>query len=185
VFGKHVEILKTLVPRLRRLAILWGYFPPFVHAGEGELALEELRRAANALGVTLRVLETRRMDDVEAALRVVATEPIDALYVSGGSVHVQAAAKIVEAAQKRRLPTMSDVRPLFDAGMLITYSPSPAVIARQAAGFVDRILQGARPGDLPIERPAKVDLVINLKTAKELGLTIPPALLLRADRLIE
>jgi putative ABC transport system substrate-binding protein len=187
VFGKHVEILKTLLPRMRRLAVLWGYVPPFVHPREGELALDELKRAANTLGVTMRVLKTRRMEDVESALRAVSAEhtDTDALYVSGGSVHFQAAPRIVEFARERRLPTMTDVRPVFQAGMLLTYSPSPAVLARQAAGFLDRILQGARPSELPIERPSKVDLIINLKTAKDLGLTIPPSLLLRADQVIE
>lgn len=100
-------------------------------------------------------------------------------------MHFQAAPRIVEFARERRLPTMTDVRPVFQAGMLLTYSPSPAVLARQAAGFLDRILQGARPSELPIERPSKVDLIINLKTAKDLGLTIPPPLLLRADQVIE
>jgi len=155
LFGKHVQILKTLLPRLRRLAVLWGYVPPFVYVGEGELALDELKRAANALGVTVRVWETRRIEDVESALKAVSTDHADALYVSGGSVHVQTAAKIVEFSRERRLPTMTDVRAVFQAGMLLTYSPNPAVLARQAAGFVDRILRGARPGELPIERPSK------------------------------
>jgi putative ABC transport system substrate-binding protein len=185
VFGKHVEILKTLLPRMRRLAVLWGYVSPFVHPREGELALEELKRAATTLGVTVRVLETRRAEDVESALKAASAEAADALYVSGGSVHLQVAQRIVEFALARRLPTMTDVRPVFQAGMLLTYSASPAVLARQAAGFVDRILRGARPSELPIERPSKMDLIINLKTAKDLGLTIPPSLLLRADQVIE
>jgi putative ABC transport system substrate-binding protein len=147
--------------------------------------LGELKQAANNLGVTVRVLETRRMEDVEPTLRTVSAEQTDALYVSGGSVHVQAAKRIVEFARERRLPTMTDVRTVFQAGMLLTYSPSPAVLARQAARFLDRILQGVRPSELPIERPSKVDLIINLKTAKNLGLTIPPSLLLRADQVLE
>jgi len=185
LFGKHVEILKTLLPRMRRLAVLWGYVPPFVYVGEGDLALDELKRAANALGVTLRVWETRRVDDVESALRAVSSEYADALYVSGGSVHVQTAARIVEFARKQRLPTMTDVRTLFEAGSLVTYGANPATLARQAAAFVDRILRGARPGDLPIERPSKLDFLINLKIAKALGIRIPPSLLLRADQVIE
>lgn len=185
VFGKHMEILQTLQPHLRRLAVLWGYVPPFVHVGEGELALDELKRAAKSLGVATRIWKTRSMEDVESALKGVSTEHPDALYVSGGSVHVQAAARIAEFARERRLPTMTDVRPVFQAGMLVTYAPNPAVLAWQAARFVDRILRGARPGELPIERPSKVDLLINLKAAKALGLTIPPSLLLRADQVIE
>lgn len=185
LFGKHIEFLKALQPRMRRLAVLWGYVPPFVYVGEGELALADLKRAANTLGMTIRVWETRRIEDVESALRAVSREHAEALFVSGGSVHVQAAARIVEFARKQRLPTMTDVRPVFDAGILVTYSAHPGVLARQAAGFVDRILRGARAGDLPIERPSKFDLIINLRTAKALGLTIPPAVLLRADQVIE
>lgn len=144
LFGKHVEILKTLLPRMRRLAVLWGWVPPFAYVGEGELALEELKRAANTLDVGVRVWETRRAEDVEPALRAVSTHQI-----------------------------------------LVTYSANPATLARQAAASVDRILRGARPAELPIERPSKLDLMINLKAAKAIGLTIPQSLLMRADRVIE
>jgi putative tryptophan/tyrosine transport system substrate-binding protein len=185
VFGKHVEILRLLVPHMRLLAVLWGYVPPFVHDAEGRLALDELKGAAKILGVSLRVRETRKMEDVESALRAVSREQADALYVSGGSVHLQASAQIVEFARKRRLPTMTDVRPVFNAGFLVTYSPDPAMLARQAAGYVDRILRGTPPGELPIERPSRLNLVINLKTAKALGLTIPQSLLVRADEIIQ
>ena len=185
VFGKHVELLKVLLPRLRRLLVLWGYLPPFVHAREGELALEDLKRAASSLGVTTRVLETRGVEDVESALRAIPAEHADALYVSGGSVHLRLSPRIGQFARERRLPTMTDVRPVFEAGLLLTYSPSPALLARQAAGFVDRILRGAQPGELPIERPSKVDLIINRSVAKAIGLTIPPSLVLRADHVID
>ena len=185
LFGKHVEILKTLLPRLRRLAVLWGWLPPVTYVGEGELALDELKRAANTLDVGLRVWETRRVEDVESALKAISTDRADALYVSGSPVNRRTAAKIVEFARKERLPTMTDVRPLFEAGILMTYSANPETLARQAAGFVDRILRGARPADLPIERPSKLELLINLKTAKALGLTIPQSLLQRADQVIE
>jgi putative ABC transport system substrate-binding protein len=185
VFGKHIEILKLLLPRLRRLSVLWGYIPPFVHPREGELALAELKQAANTLGVTIRLFTTRRMEDVESALTRLSRSNSDAVYVSGGSVHLQAATRIVDVSRVRRLPTMTDVGPVFQAGMLLSYAPVPAVLAQQAARLVDRILLGARPSELPIERPAKLSLMINLKTAKALGLTIPPSLLQRADRVIE
>jgi hypothetical protein len=129
---------------MRRLAVLWGWVPPFAYVGEGELALEELKRAANTLDVGVRVWETRRAEDVEPALRAVSTHQI-----------------------------------------LVTYSANPATLARQAAASVDRILRGARPAELPIERPSKLDLMINLKAAKAIGLTIPQSLLMRADRVIE
>jgi putative ABC transport system substrate-binding protein len=186
LFGKHVEILKTLLPRMRRLAVLWGYLPPFVHAGEGELALGELKRAAQDLAVTVRVWETRRTEDVDSALKALATESSDALYISGGSVHTQEGARIGKFAQARRMPTITDTRAVFETGgALVTYSADPAALARQAARFVDRILRGAHPSDLPIEQPTKFELVINLKTAKALRLKIPQSLLLRADQVIE
>jgi len=185
LFGKHVEILKALLPRMRRLAVLWGWVPPFAYVGEGELALEELKRAANTLDVGLRVWETRRAEDVEPALRAVSTHHADALYVSGSPVHRRAAAKIVEFARAQRLPTMTDTRTLFEAGILVTYSANPTALARQAAGFVDRILRGARPAELPIERPSKIELIINHKAAKVIGVTVPQSLLLRADQVIE
>ena len=125
------------------------------------------------------------MEDIESALKTLLKVRTDALYVSGGSVHVQAAPRIVDFARARRLPTMTDVRPVFEAGMLLTYAPSPTALACQAARVLDRILRGAHPSELPIERPSKVDLVINLKTAKAIGLTIPPSLLQRADHVIE
>ena len=185
LFGKHVEILKTLLPRMRRLAVLWGWVPPFAYPGEGELALDELKRAANTLHVGLRIWETRRVEDVEPALRAVSADQADALYVSGSPQHRQTAARIVEFARKQRLPTMTDTPGLFQAGILVTYSANPATLARQAAASVDRILRGARAGELPIERPSKLDLIINLKAAKAIGLTIPQSLLMRADRVIE
>ena len=185
LFGKHVELLKTLLPGMRQLAVLWGWVPPFVYAGEGELALDELKRAAKTVDVGLRVWKTDRVEAVEAALAAMAREHVDALYVSGSPVHRRTAAKIVEFARKRRLPTMTDSPALFQEGILVTYSANPATLGRQAAAFVDRILRGARPADLPIERPSKIDLAINLKTAKALGLTIPPSLLQRADQVIE
>jgi putative ABC transport system substrate-binding protein len=171
---------------MRRLAVLWGYLPPFVHAGEGELALGELKRAAQDLAVTVRVWETRRTEDVDSALKALATESSDALYISGGSVHTQEAARIGKFAQARRMPTITDTRAVFETGgALVTYSADPAALARQAARFVDRILRGAHPSDLPIEQPTKFELVINLKTAKALRLKIPQSLLLRADQVIE
>jgi putative ABC transport system substrate-binding protein len=185
LFGKHVEILKTLLPRMRRLAVLWGWVPPFAYVGEGELALGELKRAANSLHVGLRIWETRRAEDVETVLRAVATEQADALYVSGSPQHRQSATAIVEFARKRRLPTMTDSPGLFPAGILITYSANPATLARQAAASVDRVLRGARPADLPIQRPSKLDLMINLKMAKAIGVIVPQSLLLRADHFIE
>ena len=173
---------------MTRLGVLWDYVPPVTYEGEGELGLDELKRGAGTHRFSLRVWTIRNTKDVEAALVALPAEHVDALYVTAGSVHLQAqtTSRIVQFAQERRLPTMTDFGgTLFRAGMLISYSANPVALARQAAGFVDRILRGARPADLPIERPSKVDLAINLKTAKALGLTIPQSLLQRADQVIE
>jgi putative ABC transport system substrate-binding protein len=188
IFGKHIEILKTLQPRLTRLAVLWSYVPPIAHVGEGEMGLDELTRAASAAGMALRVIYTRTREDIEAALRTLSQERADALYVTGSPIHADAriAKAIADFAIERRMPSMSDfVGGAFAAGLLVTYSANVPLLSRQAAGFVDRILRGASPRDLPIERPSKFDLVLNMKTAKALGLTIPPSLLLRADQVIE
>ena len=186
LFGKHLEILKALLPRMRRLAVFWNWVPPYAYVGEGELALEELKRSATALSIDVRVWETRRPEDLAMALSALSKEYADALYVSGGGVHGEGATRIAEFARRHRLATITDSPALFRAAeILMTYSANPAKLARQAATFVDRILRGAHPSELPIERPLKLDLIINLKTAKALGLSIPPSLLLRADQIIE
>jgi putative tryptophan/tyrosine transport system substrate-binding protein len=188
LFGKHVEILKTIQPRMSRLAVLWGYVPPVAHVGEGEMALEELTRAANKLGMEVVVWKTPTREETQAALAVLSQDRADGLYVTGSPAHADSrtAERIAQVAVERRMPSMSDFAgPGFAAGLLVTYSAGVASLARQTAGFVDRILRGAAAADLPIERPSKFDLVINMKTAKALGLTIPPSLLLRADQVIE
>lgn len=186
-FGKHVEILKTLMPWLSRLAVLWSYIPPIAAPGEGEPALNELTQAAASLGIAVQVWETRPIrQDVESALASVSAARMEALFVTGATGLPEIADRIIEFAQERRLPTITDgAGNLTRAGILITYAANPGAIARQAARFVDRILRGARPGELPIERPSKFDLIINVKTARSIGLAIPDSLLLRADQVIE
>jgi putative ABC transport system substrate-binding protein len=188
LFGKHIEILKELLPRMSRLAVLWGYVPPVTEAGEAEAPLNELKRGARQLGVTVRIWETRRPEDVESALAAIAAMGADALYVTAGSLHIQPqiANKVVRFAVTHRLPTITDsAGGLFHAGILVAYAYNTDDIARSTAGYVDRILRGANPGDLPISRPTKTDLIINLKTAKALRLTIPQSVLGRADKVIE
>jgi putative ABC transport system substrate-binding protein len=186
-FGKHVEILKTLVPRLSRLAVIWSYLPPIVEGAEGDLALTELKQAAATLGIATQVLETKLTpEDVDRALATISAARVDALFVSAVTGLPEIAGRIVKFAQERRLPAITDFAAnLTRAGILITYSANTGAIVRQTARFVDRILRGARPGELPIERPSKFDLIINVKTAKSIRLVIPPSLLLRADQVIE
>ena len=188
VWGKYLELLKTVRPSMRRLAVAWDWVPPNILASEVKPALESFRRAADALGLTMSFQEVRTAADLDHVLTRSAGDRPDALFATSGPVHVQQreSARIVEFAAARKLPTITDFRgALFQAGILMTYSPNPARLSEKAAEYVDRILRGTRPEDLPIEQPAKFDLVINLRTTKALGLTIPPALLLRADQTIE
>jgi putative ABC transport system substrate-binding protein len=188
VFGKYLEFLRILSPRLTRLGVLWDYVPPAATTQEAALALSELNRAARALGITVKLREVRGKSDVDHALAGFAKDRVDALFVTSGPVHAdpETAEAIIASARRQRIPTMSDFAGgFFTHGGLLVYSPSPAALGRRAAYFVDRILRGARPADLPIEHPSKFDLIINARTARAIGLTIPPALLAQADQIIE
>jgi putative ABC transport system substrate-binding protein len=188
LFGKYPEFLRVLSPQLSRLAVVWDYLPPAATTREEELALDEMAHAARRMGITVSVRRVRGKADVDGALTAFASAGIGALFVTSGPVHAQpeVAQLIAGFAQRRRIPTMTDFAgAFFNQGGLMAYSASPAALGRRAAHFVDRILRGANPGDLPIERPSKFDLIINLKMAQAIGLTIPQSLLLRADQLIE
>jgi putative ABC transport system substrate-binding protein len=130
-------------------------------------------------------VEVRHPDDLEAAFQVVAQARVDALLIFSDPVFFSARDRMMELALKHRLPSMSEGREFVAAGGLMSYAPSIPALARRAAVFIDRILKGARPGDLPIEQPTRFELVINMKTAKALGLTIPPSVLARADEVIQ
>jgi putative ABC transport system substrate-binding protein len=187
LFGKYLELFKILKPQMKRLAVLWDWVPPNILAEETEASLAELRQAATRLSVSLHFHEVRTRRDLDQALSAISGDRVDALFATSGPVHVQPdnAARLVQRAAAERIPTMTDFRGhLFEAGILVTYSPDPVQLGHRAADFVDRILRGAKPGDLPIERPSKFDLVLNLQTARALGLTIPPSLRLRATQVI-
>jgi putative ABC transport system substrate-binding protein len=176
--GKRLELLKELLPRARRVAILWD--PTHV-----DLEVRELEPAARSLGVTLQSVEARTAEDLDAALRAVVAGGADALMVVPARMINLNAKRIAEFARERRLPAVSMWGSFAEAGGLMTYGPNiPAMIQRMAT-HVDKILKGARPGDLPIERPTRFELVVNLRTAKALGVTLPQSLLLRVDRVIE
>ena len=141
--------------------------------------------AARTLGLTLVPVEVRSPDDFGTAFSVMAKEHPDALHVLGDPLIVGHRSQIIDYAAKHHLPTVSDVREFTEAGGLMSYGVSLVDLFRRAAYFVDKILKGAKPADLPVEQPTKFELVINLKTAKTLGLTIPPPILFRADHVIE
>ena len=178
--GKRLELLKATVPGLTRVAMLWN------SANSHEvLAFKELELAARALGVTLQPVEVRAAHQFEAAFSALMQGHANALIVFENVVNIIQRQLIIDFAAKGRLPAMYERREFVDDGGLIAYGPSVPEMYRRAAVYVDRIFKGAKPADLPIEQPTKFELVINLKTAKELGLTIPPAVLARADEIIQ
>jgi putative ABC transport system substrate-binding protein len=178
--GKRLELLKETVPGLSRVAILWN--PDNLHEPP---AVKQLELAAGTLAVQLQSFEVRAPGELEAAFTAIGRARADALIVFENPVHVGHRRVIADFAAKSRLPTMFEIRSFVEAGGLIAYGPPLVDMWRLAATYVDRILKGAKPADLPIQQPTKFELVINLKTARALGLTIPPSLLLRADHVIE
>ena len=179
--GKRLELLKQVVPGLSRVAILWN---PDIRGAV--LDYKETEAAARALHLQLQSVELSRADDVDRAFAAMTAGRVEALVMPPlNPLAFTNRGEIVRLAQKNRLPSIYGVREFADAGGLMAYGPNPADLWRRAAVYVDRILKGAKPGDLPVEQPTKFELVINLKTAKALGLKIPSSLVQRADRVIE
>jgi putative ABC transport system substrate-binding protein len=178
--GKELELLKEIVPRVSRVAILVNPTNP-----TQTLWLGHAKVAARTLGVELQALEARGPDNFERAFAAMTRERAGALFVVADGMFLLHRTRIVGLAAKHRLPAMYALRGFVDAGGLVVYGASLSDNSRRAATYVDKILKGANPADLPIEQPTKLELVINLKTAKALGLTIPPSVLLRADEVIQ
>ena len=183
LMGKRLQLLKEVAPGTTRVAALWQ--PD--HYGEGTVRImsEATEAAARALAVRLQRVEARSADDLAGAFGAMTEGRADALLVWTSAMFLSERKRIVDFAAKSRIPAMYPWRTAVEAGGLIGYGPSPPDVFRRAAIHVDKILKGAKPGDLPVEQPSKFELVINMKTAKALGLTIPPALLQRADQVIE
>jgi len=185
--GKWVELLMDAAPRIARVGYLLDSRirprpgMPDVRAP----SLEAARAAADRVGLTLRVVEVREPADANKDFGELNKDRRGALIVVGSLYFMARASDIVNLAAKHRLPAVYSLRVFMDAGGLMSYGPSLADLWGRAAVYVDKILKRAKPGDLPVEQPTKFELVINLKTAKALGLTIPPSLLLRADQVIE
>jgi len=178
--GKRLALLKELVPEVTRIAILFNSRNP-----SATHWLKGMEAVAPTLAVQLQLLSITGPDDVPTAFRDAMKGRAGAIIVGSDQVVNLLTAQISALALKNRLPTMFDARVFMDAGGLMAYGVDLIAPYRRAATYVDKILKGARPGDLPIEEPTKFELVINLKTAKALGLTIPPSLLARADQVIE
>jgi len=180
LFAKNMELLRQLLPSLRRVAFLWDPTMPSVNED-----LVRVESAARVLGVRLQVVAARGAKDYEGAFAAMAREHADAVVVAATPTFIQDRSQLVRLAAAHHLPAAYGFKEDAEAGGLLSYGPRQTVAIRLAATYVDKILKGAKPADLPVEQPTKFELVINLKTAKALGLTIPPSLLLRADQVIE
>jgi ABC-type uncharacterized transport system substrate-binding protein len=180
ISGKQLELLKEIVPRLSRVAVLGNSTVP----GNAQ-ALKETERAAGLFGVKLQYQEIQNPNEIEAAFRAAGKARADAVLVLGSQVVTSHAKQFAETAAKSRLLAIYWSPEFVEAGGLMAYSVSITDLFRRAAIYVDKILKGTKPADLPVEQPTKFELVINLKAAKQIGLTIPPNVLARADRVIK
>jgi putative ABC transport system substrate-binding protein len=176
--GKRLQFLKEAAPALTRVAVLWNPDHP-----DGEF--RDIEASARRLGVQVQSLEARGPGDLEAAFHAATREGAEALMVVSSRLMNVNRPRILEFAAKRRIPLVTGWGPWARAGGLLSYGPDLDVLARRAATHVDKILKGARAGDLPVEQPSKFELIVNLKTARGLGLAIPQSLLGRADHIIE
>jgi len=180
VGGKRLELLRDVLPNLTRVAVLWDSANPYTTIGFNETEV-----AARTLGVEVQSLEVRSPDDFDRAFEAAQQQHPDALVTVDDPLTLNHLKRIVDFTAVQRLPSVHLAREFAAAGGLVSYGTNMADVIRRAAGYVDKILKGAKPADLPIEQPTKFELVINLKTAKALGITIPPSLLARADEVIE
>jgi putative ABC transport system substrate-binding protein len=179
--GKRLELLNEAVPGMRRVGVLWN---PANRVFQMQM-IQETEAAARRLGIRLQMFEASDLVSIERAFATITSERVSGLNVLPDPTFGANATKIAALAEKARIPTMSGSGIYADAGGLMSYAPSLSELARNAAGYVAKILKGAKPAELPVEQPKKFELVINMKTAKQLGVTMPQSLLLRADRVIQ
>jgi putative ABC transport system substrate-binding protein len=177
---KGLELLISGVPVAKRIAVLWS-----PHAPSHAPALKAVEEAARTLRVQLQPVGVRTAAELEGAFAAMARARAQAVLVLAAPIFFAERQRVAELAIKHRLPTMSTLKEVTEAGGLMSYAPNFEDLFRRGAIYVDKILKGSKPADLPVEQAAKFELVINLKTAKALGLTIPPSLLARADQIIE
>jgi putative ABC transport system substrate-binding protein len=178
--GKRLELLKDTVPSLARVAMLWN---PEIVERENEFA--ETAAAAQALGLGLQSVEVRHGGDLEYAFESIPQDRADALFLPNNPITNRYRSEIVDFSTEHRLPIMSNRREFVAAGSLMSYGPNYAELNRRAAYYVDRILKGAKPADLPIEQPMTFDFVVNMKTARELGIIFPNEILLQVTEVIQ
>ena len=178
--GKLLGLLKEAVPRASRVAVLWN-----PRSRGGALGLKEMQAVAPGLGIALRSLEIQAPDEIERAISGLANNHVQALAVITDPLTFSQRTRILDLTVKHKLPAMFEVREFVNDGGLISYGPSLIALMRRSTTFVDKIIKGARPGDLPVEQPTRFELVVNLRTARAIGLTIPQSLLFRAADLIQ
>jgi putative ABC transport system substrate-binding protein len=186
IWGKLLQLLREVKPGIYRISVLWTYVPPTFPKEEVEPCYAELRESERLLGLKLHIVETANADQVPAALAEIDAERPEALMLTLG-LPPSAMSIVMQFAANKRLPTIIENRPppMIKPSPLLSYGPVWRELVRSAVGLVDKVLKGAKPGDLPIQQPAKFEMVVNLKIAKALGITIPPTLLARADEVIE
>jgi putative ABC transport system substrate-binding protein len=178
--GKRLELLKESFPKVARVALLWQS-----GGRRGNLALTEMEAAAKPLGLKLQSLPVRSLDDFEGAFARAKRDGAQALITTPNPLINTQQRQVLDFAAKNRLPAMYQTSEWVEAGGLMSYAPNFTDLWRRAADFVDKILKGAKPADLPVEQPAKFEFLVNVKTAKQIGVTIPPNVLARADRVIK
>ena len=179
LFGKRLELLKETVPKLARVAFLWSPTNP-----DADEQFKEVEAVARFLRVGIQSLEVKAPEDFDGAFRAATKGRANGLIVGAGGFLSFHRKRIIDLAEKNRLPAMYSTVSYVEAGGLMTYSEDRAEMFRRAAEIVDKILKGTKPADIPVERPKKFDLVINLKAAKQIGFTVPPNVLVRATRVI-
>jgi len=179
--GKRIEVLKETVPKAVRVAVLLSSATTLLDRDE----LKETESAANHLGVKVQSLDVSDPNEFQTAYKAMVKERADAVIILQGSFSSFHRRQLVELAAKNRLPSMCEESLFVYDGCLMSYGPDVPHLYRRAAIFIDKILKGAKPADLPVEQPMKFEFVINLKAAKQIGLTIPPNVLARADRVIK
>ncbi len=177
--GKRLELLKEAFPKVARVAFLWQ-----PAGSRGNLALTEMEAAAKALGVKLQSLEVRGLDDFDSAFARAKRDGAQALITTHNPLITTQQRQVLDFAAKNRLPAMYPDSEFVEAGGLMSYAPNYTDLFRRAADFVDKILKGTKPADIPVEQPTKFEFVVNLKAAKQIGVTVPPNVLARADRVI-
>ena len=178
--GKRLEMLREIIPTVSRVAMLWNHTNPSM-----VLRANETQDAAAKLGVTVQSIGVHDLIDFEGAFTAVTDGHAAALLILADPFTMANRKRVVEFAAQRGLPAIYEIRQFVDAGGLISYGPSVPAMQRRVAGYLDKIFKGAKPSDLPVEQPTKFELVINIKTARALGLEVPPSLLARADEVIE